>query len=68
MKWRLKMRFKLKETWAKINGWPNYEVSTYGNVRNVKTGRILKPMIKDKQKPYLKVNLYNNGKSKRLYV
>ena len=62
------MKFKLKETWAKINGWPNYEVSTYGNVRNVKTGKILKPMIKNKQEPYLRVQLFNNGKSQFLYV
>ena len=62
------MKFKLKETWKTINGFPDYEVSTYGNVRNIKTGKILKPFIKDKQQSYLKVNLYNNGKSKRLYV
>lgn len=62
------MKFKLKETWAKINGWPNYEVSTYGNVRNVKTSKMIKPFIGNKQKPYLRVNLYNNGKSQFLYV
>ena len=62
------MKFKLKETWKTINGFPDYEVSTYGNVRNIKTGKILKPFIKNKQQSYLKVNLYNNGKSKRLYV
>ena len=53
------MKFKLKETWAKINGWPNYEVSTYGNVRNVKTGRILKPI--KRPNGYLKVDLFNNN-------
>ena len=62
------MKFKLKETCAKINGWPNYEVSTYGNVRNVKTGKILKPFIENKQKPYLRVELFNNGKGTKLYV
>ena len=68
MIWRLTVKFKLKETWAKINGWPNYEVSTYGNVRNVKTGRILKPFVENKQKPYLRVELFNNGKGNKLFV
>ena len=60
------MKFKLKETWAKINGWPNYEVSTYGNVRNAKTGRILKPN-KDKDN-YLQVILCNNGIKRTLRI
>ena len=60
------MKFKLKETWAKINGWPNYEVSTYGNVRNVKTGRILKPV--ETSHGYLQVELFNNGKSKQIKI
>ena len=60
------MKFKLKETWAKINGWPNYEVSTYGNVRNVKTGRILK-LTKDKD-GYLLVTLCNNGIKRTLKI
>ena len=60
------MKFKLKETWAKINGWPNYEVSTYGNVRNVKTKKMLKP-FKDGY-GYLQVRLYNNGKSQFIKI
>ena len=43
------------EIWKKIEGYENYSVSTYGRVRNDKTGRILKPM--DKNKGYLYVNL-----------
>ena len=62
------MRFKLKETWKVIKGFPNYEVSTYSNIRNAKTGKILKPIIKNKQQNYLRVNLYNNGKVHHLYV
>lgn len=62
------MKFKLKETWKTIKGFPDYEVSTYGNVRNAKTGKILKPFVKNKQKPYLRVRLYNNGKDHALYV
>ena len=67
MKWRLKMRFKLKETWKVINGFPNYEVSTYGNVRNVKTGKILKPFVRNNF-GYLAVHLFNNKKSQFLFV
>jgi hypothetical protein len=31
------------EIWMKIDGYENYEVSSFGNVKNLKTGRILKP-------------------------
>lgn len=30
------------EVWADIVGYPNYQVSTQGNVRNINTGRLLK--------------------------
>ena len=33
------------ETYANIVGFPNYQISTFGNVKNIKTGRILKPAI-----------------------
>lgn len=62
------MKFKLKETWKTIKGFPDYEVSTYGNVRNIKTKKILKPFIENKQKPYLRVELFNNGKGNKLYI
>ena len=68
MIWSLEMKFKLKETWKTIKEFPDYEVSTYGNIRNAKTGKILKPIIKNKQQNYLRVNLYNNGKVHHLYV
>ena len=60
------MKFKLKETWKVIKGFPNYEVSTFGNVRNVKTGK----MLKQNKRPngYLAVHLYNNGKKQILSV
>ena len=66
MIWRLKMKFKLKETWKAIKGFPDYEVSTYGNVRNAKTKKILKPF--KNSHGYLQVNLFNNGKGHKLYV
>jgi len=33
----------VKEEWLTISNYDNYEVSSFGNVRNKKTGRILKP-------------------------
>ena len=33
------------EQWKDIEDFPNYEVSSWGNVRNKKSGRILKPRI-----------------------
>jgi hypothetical protein len=30
------------EDWKKVDGYDNYEVSSFGNVKNTKTGRILK--------------------------
>ena len=33
------------EIWKNINNYENYEVSSLGNVRNKKTGRILKHAI-----------------------
>ena len=33
------------EEYKIIQGFENYEVSTFGNVRNIKTGRILKPLL-----------------------
>jgi len=49
----------IMESWKVIAGFENYEVSDLGNVRNIKTGRILKPNS-DK---YLIVNLTNNKKA-----
>ena len=33
------------ETFVKIEGFDNYEVSNLGKVRNIKSGRILKPSL-----------------------
>ena len=37
-----------KETWIAIKQNNNYEISNFGNVRNKKTQRILKPAISNK--------------------
>ena len=48
------------ESWLPIVGYEGkYEVSDFGNVKNVKTGRILKLL---NAKGYLHVNLFNNGR------
>ena len=58
------------EVWrtAIYNGevYGDYEVSNMGNVRNIKTGRVLKPQ-KDKG-GYLCVVLYRNGKHKQCKI
>lgn len=48
--------------WRHIVGYDNYEVSNTGEVRNAKTGRILKPSCS--RGGYLKVNLRNQGVAK----
>lgn len=54
------------ETFREIESHPNYEVSDKGNVRNKKTGKILKAN-KDGD-CYLYVGLCSNGVRKKLYV
>lgn len=56
---------KTKETWKPVVGYEGlYEVSSEGNVRNLKTGRILKPFYAF---GYAMVNLTsaNNDKTKK---
>lgn len=43
------------EIYKKIDGFENYEVSNFGNVRNIKTGLVLKGL--DNGKGYLRVRL-----------
>ena len=51
------------EEWRKINNFPNYSVSNFGNVMNVKTKKILKLNIKG---GYYHVSLVNDF-SKKLF-
>ena len=52
------------ENWKSINGYENYEISDHGNVKNIKTNKMLKP--RNDGNGYYKVNLYNNGKNTNL--
>ncbi len=54
------------ELWRKICGYDNYSVSSKANVRNDKSGKILKP--RKNGYGYLLVNLYNDGKMKTFLV
>ena len=54
------------ETFVKIDGFEKYEVSNLGKVRNIKSGRILKPYLN--KDGYLKHNLYGYGKQKYLLL
>lgn len=44
------------EVWIKIKDCPDYEVSSTGQVRNVRTGRVLKQML-NKEGGYRRVNI-----------
>jgi len=54
------------EIWLKTS-YLNYEVSNLGNVRNIKTGKILTNSL-SKSNGYYKVTLSVNGKSKPIEV
>ena len=47
------------EIWKPIEDFDNYEVSSWGRVRNKTTEKILKPYENDKG--YLKVEIYHDG-------
>ena len=51
----------MKETWKDIEGFPGYQVSDRGRVKNKKTGQILRPGLGGVG--YLTVALYKNKKS-----
>lgn len=48
------------EIWKDIDGFPGYQVSSFGRVKNKTSGLILK-CVEDKQTGYLRVNLWKNG-------
>jgi hypothetical protein len=47
------------ERWRVIEDWPNYEISSLGRVRNVRTGRLLSLGGRSK---YIKVTLCHAGR------
>jgi len=55
-----------EEEWTTIKDFPNYFISTFGNVENSLTGRILKPGTSTHG--YYHVVLHNNGKRKTITI
>lgn len=53
-----------EEIWKPIEGFDNYEVSDLGNIKNAKTGRILKQ--NQRKSGYLCVGLRSSGEDKTL--
>ena len=51
-----------KEIWKDIEGFPGYQVSNQGRVKNKKTGHVLKPQINNRS-GYYQVSLSVGGKS-----
>lgn len=56
----------IEEIWVELDEFSNYAVSNYGRVVNIVTNRDLKQT--PDSKGYLRVELYNEGKRKRVYV
>ena len=54
------------ETFVEIEGFENYEISNLGKVRNIKSGRMLKPHLN--HNGYLKHHLYRHDKQKELFL
>jgi len=58
--------YKEKEIWKSVVGFSNYEVSTYGRIRNINfqnTGKTrIRKIIKPNGRGYFRLILCNNGK------
>ena len=55
-----------EELFKPIDGYNNYIVSNFGNIKNSKSNRILK--FKNHPKGYKMINLYKNGKFKSFLI
>ena len=53
-----------EEIWKEIEGFDNYKISNLGRVKNIKFDRLVKPLLDNRG--YIMVNLYKDGKMKRL--
>lgn len=56
----------MNEVWGEIDGFPNYAVSNYGEIVNIKFGRSLKP--RSNSRGYMHVILFNDSIRKEYYV
>jgi hypothetical protein len=51
------------EEWCTIQEFPNYDVSNLGNIKNNKSGKMLKPCVKS---GYYHIGLVNDKNKKRV--
>lgn len=56
----------LEEQWVTLDILPNYEVSNYGRIFNLKTGKERIP--KPGKRGYMRVKLYRKGRKYNVYV
>lgn len=56
------------EMWAKIDGFPNYDVSDYGRVRNHRTGRIMKTSIDNNGYVVVCLSKYGKQYLKKVHI
>ncbi|QAU05468.1 HNH homing endonuclease [Klebsiella phage K1-ULIP33] len=54
------------QEWVRITSYPNYAVSNEGEVKNINTGCVLRPLTLTKG--YLGVRLYHEGNGKTLKI
>ena len=55
-----------EEIWKTINDYPNYDVSSFGNIRNNKTNKVLKPALN--ASGYYRCTLVNNLGNKTITI
>ena len=60
---KIVVNLRSDERWETIKDYPNYKISTYGRVRNIKTGKIVTP--RPTNRGYLRVALYNEDNNKK---
>ena len=56
------------ELWKNIDIATNYEVSNFGNIRNIKSGQILNPGISGNGYKQVSLKMNDTGKFKKQYV
>ncbi len=55
-----------RETFRAVSGYPNYEISSHGRIRNVKSGRILKQA--QDSNGYMRISLSFDNKSRMMSI
>lgn len=58
----------MDERWLPCPGYPNYEVSSYGRVRNARRGGRLLKQVPHEESGYLRVALWNGNRRRNMRV